>query len=728
MYKRLLLAFALMLSLVVSPFAVPSAKAVVANTLVRIDGNPTVYWYANDGRRYVFPNARTFYSWFSDSDLANVLAISPQELGSISIGGNVTYRPGVRLIKITTDPRVYAVSRYGTLRWVTSEALAAQLYGPNWAQQIDDVPDEFFVNYHNGDPIYNASQFNVQFEMGQARSPSDNIQTGNWPTAPQSPYNPPANTGNLVGSVILSASTQTPVNQSVTFTATAYNPSVVVQDATLAIYRADTGELLRSCQGFTCSYTTNGVFGLSNGVSYYYFARLTNIRTGATLNSNVVTITPQVSNGDANTSSQRPTILITNSGPVPSQPRLGDTVTVTVFTGTQTVQNGTLSVIDPGGNTLRSCQNVSSCSYTFVMDQAFANGMRGQVYNFRGYFTPSGSSSYYSSVTAGIFPPANTSTNVPATALNISFDRSSIRSGEAFVVTANLTPASSGAPYYTIRIYDQWNALQLTCERVRTCVLQQTLSQTSDTSRTYYAVATGDNGQSLSSGNQTITVVQTPSTTYGRLNGATLTYTKSGDSVSLDPDFTVMSGASVTMGAEINPAPSNSNGFTIRILQADGTVIQTCTNVPSCSVTKSFSASGTSNSSYGFKAHIEDMYGSVYDTPVTYVIVRPNNTLSGTIGAGISASTISSGQEFRVNARVSNSNVSDQNLKISWYQSSNDALMSYCEGVNPCIITTSYPAIGGQSRTMSFYAKATDRTGAMRGEIVGPPVTITITP
>jgi hypothetical protein len=91
------------------------------------------------------------------------------------MGGNMTYRPGARLVKITTDPRVYAVSRYGVLRWVTSESLASSLYGPRWAQLVDDIPDVFFVNYTIGAPIMTSSDFNPSAEYNAVSNPGDTI-------------------------------------------------------------------------------------------------------------------------------------------------------------------------------------------------------------------------------------------------------------------------------------------------------------------------------------------------------------------------------------------------------------------------------------------------------------------------------------------------------------------------------------------------------------------------
>jgi hypothetical protein len=74
-------------------------------------------------------------------------------MSKISLGGNVTYRPGVKLVKIQTDPKVYAVDRDGTLRWMTSPAIAAKYYGTSWAKNLEDIPDVFFTNYKIGKSV-----------------------------------------------------------------------------------------------------------------------------------------------------------------------------------------------------------------------------------------------------------------------------------------------------------------------------------------------------------------------------------------------------------------------------------------------------------------------------------------------------------------------------------------------------------------------------------------------
>lgn len=157
-------------SIGLAAFVVPlTAKAATLNSGDLIKASlPAVYYYGADGKRYVFPNEKTYKTWYAD--FSTVKTITDAELAAVTIGGNVTYRPGVKMVKITTDPKVYAVSKGGTLRWVSTEALATSLYGANWNQQIDDVPDAFFTNYTVGAQVNAVSEFNKQSEMDGSTS------------------------------------------------------------------------------------------------------------------------------------------------------------------------------------------------------------------------------------------------------------------------------------------------------------------------------------------------------------------------------------------------------------------------------------------------------------------------------------------------------------------------------------------------------------------------------
>ncbi|MDD5437631.1 MAG: hypothetical protein PHC70_00595 [Patescibacteria group bacterium] len=148
-------------------YAMPThALSVQPNTLIKGSG-AAVYYYATNGKRLVFPTEKTYASWYGN-DYSKVVKISDSDLSSIPLGGNVTYRPGSKLVKITTDPKVYAVSKGGYLRWVKDEAMAVTLYGSDWSKKVDDVPDAFFTNYQYGTNLQNSIEFNVANELASA--------------------------------------------------------------------------------------------------------------------------------------------------------------------------------------------------------------------------------------------------------------------------------------------------------------------------------------------------------------------------------------------------------------------------------------------------------------------------------------------------------------------------------------------------------------------------------
>lgn len=121
-----------------------------------------VYFVGSDGKRHAFPNAKTYATWYTD--FSSVVVVSQEELSLYPLGKNVTYRPGLRMIKFTTVPRVYVVGRGGALRWMPTEEIARALYGVEWNRMIDDVSDAFLTNYTFGADITAAADFTPAVE------------------------------------------------------------------------------------------------------------------------------------------------------------------------------------------------------------------------------------------------------------------------------------------------------------------------------------------------------------------------------------------------------------------------------------------------------------------------------------------------------------------------------------------------------------------------------------
>ncbi|OGL82894.1 hypothetical protein A3B32_02840 [Candidatus Uhrbacteria bacterium RIFCSPLOWO2_01_FULL_53_9] len=138
----------------------PRANANVdiqAGDLIRGEAFTAVYYYGADGFRYVFPNSQTYFTWYSNFN--TVKFVSDAQLGEIPIGGNVTYRPGIKMVKIQSDPRTYALGANGALHHVPSQEVAIALYGATWNKQIDDIPDAFFGNYSFDTALVSAADF-----------------------------------------------------------------------------------------------------------------------------------------------------------------------------------------------------------------------------------------------------------------------------------------------------------------------------------------------------------------------------------------------------------------------------------------------------------------------------------------------------------------------------------------------------------------------------------------
>ena len=180
--KKIIL-FSIILSMVVLPAAalgaieevegqiIESIDELDTGSLIKLpdDQDPNtqvdsaVYYYASDGKRYVFSNERCYFTWYLDySELQIVNAVT---LAQISLGGNITYKPGVKMIKFPSDPKVYAVARHGTLRWVMTDQLARLLYGNDWyINDLDDVSEAFYLNYTIGEDIDQEGDYFPYYE------------------------------------------------------------------------------------------------------------------------------------------------------------------------------------------------------------------------------------------------------------------------------------------------------------------------------------------------------------------------------------------------------------------------------------------------------------------------------------------------------------------------------------------------------------------------------------
>lgn len=159
----------LMVGIGIMALLVSRTQASVApGSLVKNTSLSSVYYYSTDGNRYAFPNENIFFSWYDNFD--DVQTVTDRVLAEMPLAGNVTYRPGVRLVKLMTNPKVYVVDAGGTLRWVTSESLASALYGSSWSTFVDDLSDAFWPHYTVGADIESKDDFDPGEEQRSART------------------------------------------------------------------------------------------------------------------------------------------------------------------------------------------------------------------------------------------------------------------------------------------------------------------------------------------------------------------------------------------------------------------------------------------------------------------------------------------------------------------------------------------------------------------------------
>ncbi len=79
------------------------------------------------------------------------------------------------MVKFTTENKVYAVARGGTLRWIETEDAARAFYGADWNTKVDDIADVFYTNYVFGPHILTAADYSVTAEQSAATSIDANL-------------------------------------------------------------------------------------------------------------------------------------------------------------------------------------------------------------------------------------------------------------------------------------------------------------------------------------------------------------------------------------------------------------------------------------------------------------------------------------------------------------------------------------------------------------------------
>lgn len=133
---------------------------IVEGSLIKSEASRAVYYVDASGVRHVFVNLQVYRSWYGD-DFSDVVEVSESTIASIRLGRPVTMRPG-KMIKLSSDPKVYLVVKNRGLRHITSEAIATNLFGPAWNKQITEEDITTFSSYEMLDPIVDNQGVDIE--------------------------------------------------------------------------------------------------------------------------------------------------------------------------------------------------------------------------------------------------------------------------------------------------------------------------------------------------------------------------------------------------------------------------------------------------------------------------------------------------------------------------------------------------------------------------------------
>lgn len=138
-----------------------------------------IWYYGCDGKKYLFSFLGSFESWFGKGAgrCCMVRTVTDEVFQSIPrggmAGGKVCYRPGNRILQVTlTDGTLWdiliAVSRGCVLRELASEAVAEDIFGPDWKNLIEVIPWAHYYNYYAGPLIKSKTDYDPMKEQESA--------------------------------------------------------------------------------------------------------------------------------------------------------------------------------------------------------------------------------------------------------------------------------------------------------------------------------------------------------------------------------------------------------------------------------------------------------------------------------------------------------------------------------------------------------------------------------
>ncbi len=147
-------------ALVPAGVSAETCQPLQAGSLFKTTASSAVYLLTSDLKSLDFPNADVYKTWYED--YSGVVTISPACGEAYPYGGSVTYRPGSRLVKVTSFPTVYLILPGNKRAKLANGDVATALYGSNWGSKLRDLPSYWMSGYADAPEVTEAVPHNGQ--------------------------------------------------------------------------------------------------------------------------------------------------------------------------------------------------------------------------------------------------------------------------------------------------------------------------------------------------------------------------------------------------------------------------------------------------------------------------------------------------------------------------------------------------------------------------------------
>lgn len=147
-------------------------SAATTGYLVRMSGGRDVYYVAQDNKKYLIPDAKTFYTWYGS--FSNIKVLAKKDFNNIKTGSvRVTVRPGSSLVKFVGNKNVYVVLKGASLRKVADKQMAKGVFTESWYKSLVVLPAKDISDYSIGDNLEAAEQYDANYQRGQVKTIDD---------------------------------------------------------------------------------------------------------------------------------------------------------------------------------------------------------------------------------------------------------------------------------------------------------------------------------------------------------------------------------------------------------------------------------------------------------------------------------------------------------------------------------------------------------------------------